>query len=191
MDFLSLVKKSRSYRSFDESKPISRETLEALIECARFAPTGVNLQELKFFLSHTPEINSIIQPMTRWAGKIKDRYQLPPKGHMPTAFIVILVDTSIMPDPEKAKTDVGIAAQTILLAAGSMNLGGCMIGSFDRSVSKALSLPENLAASLVIALGTPDEDVLLEDKIDSVDYYRDERGVHHVPKRGIDELIVG
>ncbi len=191
MDFLSLVKKSRSYRSFDESKPVSRETLEQLIECARFAPTGVNLQELKFYLSNTPETNAIIQPMTRWAGKIKDQYTLPPKGHMPTAFIIILVDTSIMPDPEKAKTDVGIAAQTILLAAAGMNLGGCMIGSFDRAVSKTLSLPETLSPALVIALGTPDEEIILEDKTGSIDYYRDEKGVHRVPKRTRDELIVG
>ena len=97
---------------------------------------------------------------------------------MPTAFILILVDTDIMPDPEKAKTDVGIAAQTILLGAASMGLGGCMIGSFDRSVREALSLPENLAPALVVALGTPDEEIILEDKADKVDYYRDENGVH-------------
>lgn len=190
MDFLSLVKKSRSFRSFDESKPVSPETLERLIEFARFAPTGVNLQELKYYLSHTPETNSVIQPLTRWAGKIKDKYKLPPAGHMPTAFILILVDTDIMPDPEKAKTDVGIAAQTILLGAASMGLGGCMIGSFDKSVRKALSLPENLAPALVVALGTPDEEIILEDKTDRVDYYRDENGVHRVPKRTRDELIV-
>lgn len=190
MDFLSLVKKSRSFRSFDESKSVSLKTLESLIECARFAPTGVNLQELKYFLSNTPETNSIIQPLTRWAGKIKDQYKLPPAGHMPTAFILILVDTDIMPDPEKAKTDVGIAAQTILLAAASMNLGGCMIGSFDRSVREALSLPENLAPALVVALGTPDEEIILEDNVGKVDYYRDENGVHRVPKRPMEELIV-
>lgn len=191
MDFLTLVKKSRSFRSFDETKPVTRQTLEALIECARFAPTGVNLQELKYYLSCTSETNSIIQPLTRWAGKIKNQYALPPEGHKPTAFIVILVDTRIMTDPEKAKTDVGIAAQTILLAASSIALGGCMIGSFDKSVSKALSLPEYLSPSLIVALGVPDEEIITEDRVSSVDYYRDENGVHHVPKRTKDELIVG
>lgn len=190
MDFLSLVKKSRSFRSFDESKPVSTETLEYLVECARFAPTGVNLQEMKFYLSNTYETNSIIQSTTRWAGKIKDKYTLPPKGHMPTAFIVILVDTTIMPDPDKAKTDVGIAAQTIMLSAASIGLGGCMIGSFDRAVSEKLSLPAHLAPALVVALGTPDEEIILEDKVDIVDYYRDENGVHRVPKRLKEELIV-
>lgn len=190
MDFLSLVKKSRSFRSFDESKPVDLETLEALIECARFAPTGVNLQELKFYLSCTPKTNSVIQPMTRWAGKIKDKYTLPPEGHMPTAFIIILVDTEIMPDPEKAKTDVGIAAQTILLSAASRNLGGCMIGSFDKAVSRALSIPSSLVPALIIALGTPDEEIILEDVVDSADYYRDENGVHRVPKRTRETLIV-
>ena len=87
--------------------------------------------------------------------------------------------------------DVGIAAQTILLAASSIALGGCMIGSFDKSVSKALSLPEYLSPSLIVALGVPDEEIITEDRVSSVDYYRDENGVHHVPKRTKDELIVG
>ena len=65
-----------------------------------------------------------------------------------------------------------------------------MIGSFDRAVSEKLSLPAHLAPALVIALGTPDEEIILEDKIDIVDYYRDENGVHRVPKRLKEELIV-
>lgn len=190
MDFLSLVKKSRSYRSFAAGKPVSREVLESLVECARFAPTGVNLQELKFFLSCDEKTNAVIQPRTRWAGKIKHLITLPPEGHMPPAFIILLIDTRIMPDPEKAKTDVGIAAQTILLAAASIGLGGCMIGSFDKCVAEDLCLDTHLVPALVIALGTPDEEVLLEDKENSVDYYRDENGVHRVPKRPLSELIV-
>ena len=145
---------------------------------------------MKFFLSNTPETNSIIQSTTRWAAKIKDKYTLPPKGHMPTAFIVILVDTTIMPNPDKAKADVGIAAQTILLSAASIGLGGCMIASFDHAVSEKLSLPAHLAPALVVALGTPDEKIILEDKVDNIDYYRDENGVHRVPKRLKEELIV-
>ena len=190
MDFLSLVKKSRSYRSFDENSPIAPQTLEYLIECARFAPTGVNLQELKFYLSADKKTNAIIQPLTRWAGKLAGKMTLPPEGHMPTAFIVILVDTTIMPDPVKAKTDVGIAAQTILLSASSIGLGGCMIGSFDKSIRDALELPSHLSPALVVALGKPDEEIILEDKTDSIDYYRNEAGVHVVPKRTKDELIV-
>lgn len=190
MDFLSLVKNSRSYRSFDQNVPVTQETLEYLVECARFAPTGVNLQELKFFLSCDSETNAKIQPLTRWAGKLAGKMTLPPEGHMPTAFIVILTDTAIMPDPAKAKTDVGIAAQTILLAAVSIGLGGCMIGSFDKSILSVLNLPSSLSPALVIALGKPDEEIILEDKTDSIDYYRNDMGVHVVPKRTKDELIV-
>lgn len=189
MDFLSLVKKSRSYRSFDPQRPVSRKTLESLVECARFAPTGVNLQELKFFLSCDEKTNAVIQPHTRWAGKISHQFTLPPEGHMPPAFIIILTDSRIMPDPGKAKVDVGIAAQTILLAAASMGLGGCMIGSFDKCVTEELGLGAHLVPSLIIALGTPDEAVILEDKTDSIDYYRDETGTHRVPKRPLSELI--
>ncbi|MBQ3079256.1 MAG: nitroreductase family protein [Clostridia bacterium] len=188
MDFLELVKNSRSYRSFDGNRPVLREELVKMVECARFAPSAVNRQALKFFLSADEKTNSVIQPYTKWAGKIK-HMQLPPAGHMPTAFVVILADTGIAP-ASSVKTDVGIAAQTILLAAAHMGLGGCMIAAFDPAVHQALKLPSNLEVSLVIALGKPDEEIVLEDAKGNIDYYRDEDNVHHVPKRTLGELIV-
>lgn len=189
MDILSLIKKSRSYRSFDESCPVPPETLERLVECARFAPSGVNLQPLKFILSKTAETNSVIRPLTHWAGKLAGKISLPPPGHNPTAYIVICVDKSLLPGGTP-DTDVGIAAQTLLLAATAMGFGGCMIGAFNREEAKrALCLPNELQPALIVALGKPDEDIILEDAQADVDYYRDENGVHHVPKRPLSELI--
>ena len=42
-----LVLKNRSYRGFDESVRISRETLEGFVDCARLCPSSVNKQPLK------------------------------------------------------------------------------------------------------------------------------------------------
>ena len=54
-----------------------------------------------------------------------------------------------------------------------------------------LALPPHLAIALVIALGTPVENVILEDlpADGSIRYYRDSQGTHHVPKRQEQELI--
>ena len=46
-----LVLKNRSYRGFDESVWISRETLEGFVDCARLCPSSVNKQPLKYFLT--------------------------------------------------------------------------------------------------------------------------------------------
>lgn len=187
MDFLPLTALSRSYRSFDESVKVNEETLKYFVSCARLAPSAANKQPLKYFLSCDEKTNALIQVRTRWAAKLP-AWKLPPEGHRPTAFIVITVDQTVS---EKADRDVGIAAQTILLAAASKGLGGCMIGAFDPAVASDLNLDARYVPALIVALGKPDEQVIIEDADGSVDYYRDENGIHHVPKRPLNELIIG
>ena len=86
---------------------------------------------------------------------------------------------------------MGITAQTMLLAAVEKGLGGCMIGSFQKEELKtALEIPEYLVPMLVLAIGAPDEEIVLEDACGTITYYRDEKGVHHVPKRTMEELVI-
>ena len=190
MNFLELVKQNRSYRTYDESVKLTRETVESFIECARLSASAGNNQPLKYYISVNDETNELIQAQTAWAAKLRPRV-FPPEGHKPTAFIVICVDTAITKEPAKADRDVGIAAQTILLSAVSQGYGGLMIGAFNRAATKqALKLQEQLEPALVIALGKPDEEIVLEDANGSIDYYRDENDVHHVPKRPMKEIII-
>ena len=59
-DFRDLVLRNRTYRRFDESHPISRETLVELVDLARCTASASNLQPLKYILSNDPEANSKI-----------------------------------------------------------------------------------------------------------------------------------
>jgi nitroreductase len=89
--------------------------------------------------------------------------------------------------------DHGIAAQSILLGAADRGLGGCMIGSIDRdALRKKLDIDDHLQILLVIALGRPAERVVLEDMTPQtgIEYYRDQQGIHHVPKRPLDQIII-
>ena len=43
---------------------------------------------------------------------------------------------------------------------------------------------------LVISLGYPGERVELETSADNLRYYRDENGVHHVPKLPLEDLLI-
>ena len=178
-----LICRSRSYRSFDQTQRITREQLLAWVDHARLSPSSINLQMLKFRLVYRENECDAMLANTRWAGKIKDQ-KLPPDGHAPTAYIVICADTDVIETAEKFQKDVGICAQSIMLAAAEEGFGGCMIGSFspDRA-SEDLSLAPSLRPQLVLALGKPDEEVKLTDAAPdgSVTYYR-ENGIHYVQK---------
>lgn len=187
-----IVSESRSYRSFDESKKIGKENLRDLIETARLCPSAVNRQPLKYRLVYEQDEVEDVLSLTHWAGLLKD-IKLPPDNHHPTAFIAILCDTSICENPDAVGIDVGIAAQTILLQACELGFGGCMIGAFDRNeLSKTLLIPKKFKPVLLIALGIPDETVFICDlpKTGDTAYFRDKAGLHFVPKRSIEEIII-
>lgn len=185
----TLVKQSRSYRRFDPAHRIDGAVLHELVELARFAPTGSNLQPLKFWLSNTEEMNAAIFPNLAWAGALKD-WRGPAEGERPAAYIIILGDTAIR---KNFGVDHGIAAQTIMLGAAEKGLGGCMIASFRaQGLREALQVPDRFEILLVLALGKPAETVVTEpvDDTGRTTYYRDAEDVHHVPKRSLPELIV-
>jgi len=184
-----LVEKNRSYRRFDQDVAIDLETLRALVDLARLSASGSNLQPLKFILSSDPETNARIFPNTRWAGYLKD-WAGPAEGERPAAYILILGDTEIR---RSIGCDHGIAAQSIMLGAAERGLGGCMLGALDRKgLREDLDIPERYDILLALALGRPKETVVLEETGADGDirYYRDDEGVHHVPKRPLEELIL-
>jgi nitroreductase len=184
-----LIRKNRSYRRFHQDVPVSLETLRALVNLARLSASANNLQPLKYILSCEPETNARIFPHTRWAGYLND-WPGPAEGERPAAYIIILGDTEIR---QPFGCDHGIAAQSIRLGATERGLGGCIIGSVDKSgLRQVLDIPDRYEVLLVLALGKPKETVVLEEVGPDGDirYYRDAQGVHHVPKRSLDELIL-
>ncbi len=184
-----LVLKNRSYRRFDESHVISREDLVELISLARCTASLANRQPLKYLLSAEPETNDRILPCLAWAAYLKD-WDGPAPGERPSAYITILLDEAIA---KESMCDDGIAAQTILLGAVERGLGGCIIATIQKErLRRELEIPDHLGIRLVLALGKPTETVVLEDLEPGGDirYWRDEKSIHHVPKRNLDELIV-
>lgn len=189
MDFLSLVTKNRSYRRFKQDYKMEIDTLKELVNFARLSGSSSNIQGLKFYLSVDTKKNSMIFKHLKWAYYLKN-WDGPAEGERPGGYIIILGDTEIH---STIDTDVGIAAQSILLGATEKGLGGCMIGSIDRpGLRKTLEIKEQYQIPLVIALGKPNEQVALEKAEDTgnIRYWRDENGVHHVPKRSLDEIII-
>jgi nitroreductase len=144
------------------------------------------MQTLRFRLLWTAEDCAALFACVAWAGYLKD-WPGPAEGERPTAYIGIV-------GTDECNVNTGIAAQTIQLAAAEMGIGACMIGSFNRTAAReALRVPEELKLQLIIALGRPAETIVLEDirASESIEYYRDESDVHHVPKIVAADLILG
>lgn len=189
MNIHDLVRRSRSYRRFQESHAISRETLEGLVDLARLSPSGRNLQPLKYLICNDPDGNARIFQELAWAGYLPE-WPGPVAGERPSGYILVLGDTRIS---KEFGVDPGIACQSMLLGAASQGLGGCILGSVKRErLMEALAIPGHLSILLVLALGKPVEEVRIErmGPEGDVKYWRDEAAVHHVPKRSLAEILL-
>ena len=69
-----------------------------------------------------------------------------------------------------------------------------MIGSVHRrQLRRALDIPTRYKILLVLALGKPKEKVVIETvgPDGDIKYWRDSKDIHHVPKRPLDDVIIG
>ncbi len=188
-----LINKNRSYRRFYQDYKIDEEQLFKLVNLARLSPSPRNLQALKFWISNDEKLNEKIFPSLAWAGYIKD-WSGPPQDEQPAAYIFILADKKISDNFQKdfLPTASGIAAQSILIGAAELGLGGCIIAAFQKNqISQTISLPDYLDTLLILAIGKPKEKVIIQDvdSTGSIIYWRDEEKNHHVPKRKMEDIV--
>lgn len=189
MDFLELAKATRSFRRFDETAPMGMDVLERMVQAARHTASAMNKQPLRLALVTDPAVRAELFAGLAFAGYLKD-WPGPAEGERPTAYVVLAHEGE--PGPW-SKVDLGIVAQTMMLAAVERGFGGCMIGTLKKDVvAKAVDLPEGMEVLLVLALGKPAETVVVEDIAPDGDfkYWRADDDTHHVPKRTVDELVV-
>jgi nitroreductase len=187
--FANLIRKNRSYRRFKQDAQVSTQTLADLVNLARLSPSARNAQPLKYILINKPEQTEKVFNTLGWAAYLKD-WKGPVEGERPSAYIIMLLDKSISPT---VTWDHGIAAQSILLGAVENGLGGCIIATIRKEeLGSFLNLPEQYEILLVLALGTPVENVILEELPENGDikYWRDQDGGHHVPKRALKDIIL-
>lgn len=182
-----LILKNRSYRRFLQDPRPDTDLLEKWINCARLSPSARNDQPLKYIIINDQLKCKKLFPDLAWAGYLKD-WDGPSLHERPTAYILMLQDKNIS---RSCETDSGIACQSILLAAVEDGFGGCILGAIDRkTISADFKLPEHFDILYVIAVGKPAEEIILENNDLSQEYYRDNKGIHHVPKRLLKSIII-
>jgi len=188
-----LILKNRSFRRFDQSTIVPMSLLREMVEAARLSGSARNMQPLRYMLFNNASDCERIFPTLAWAGYLKD-WPGPADGERPSAYIIQLGDLDLTND---WWCDDGIAAQSMLLTAVEQGFGGCIVGSVQRERLRALlQIPDHYEIIQVLALGKPVEEVVIDEAMPGRDgqvdirYWRDAGGVHHVPKRGLDELII-
>ena len=181
----SLLKRNRSFRGYDRSVEVSEAQLLEMVKTVTWVASGMNAQPLRFRLVTGDEANNI-HPLVKLGAALPEEH-LPHPGEEPSAYIVIC---STVEENKIVDMDLGIAAQSILLKATEMGLGGIFILNFKAdAVQTALSLQMKPLA--VLGIGKPAERIFLMPchEGDSLAYYR-KNGVHYVPKIKVEDLIV-
>lgn len=191
MDFTELkglLARNRSYRRFDQSVRIPLAQLREMVELATLTASGRNLQPLKYVIINDEDACSRLFPALAWAGYLTE-WPGPAEGERPAAYIVQLLDTEMAKD---ILCDDGLQLEAISLGATALGYGGCIIKAFNRQmVVDAIALPAHLEPRYIFALGRPVEKVVIDPIADGdYKYWRDAEEIHHVPKRGINEILV-
>ena len=188
MRFSELVAATRSVRRFT-GDPVSMADLEDLVALARLTASAANKQPLKYVLVADTAACAEVFSCLAWAAYLP-QWKGPDQGQRPGGYVVICLDTGVADTPV---CDHGIVAQTMMLGAAEKGLHGCILGSIAKDrLREALDIPQGLDILLVLALGGPGESVVVDDLVPGPDghkYWRDDQGVHHVPKRSVEDLI--
>jgi len=175
--FLELVKQRRTIRRF-KAEPIPRETVEKILEAARYAPSGANSQPWEFIVVEDPVTKKVISKNI--AKKIKERLENDPtfnrkaivQFHLFTAPVIIVV----LGDPRlKDAYPVGKVLRNVLfrqslsnciytiqLAAACFGLATAWAtiqgGPVEMEVKKVLGIPDRYTVDHIVPLGYPDEE---------------------------------
>ena len=180
-----LLIKTRSIRRYDESRKIDMSTLMDIVESIRYCPSAANGQRVKVAIISDDLTEKVFDTLS-FAAYLRP-WMGPEEGQRPVAYLVLLTKSD--PDTNLA-IDCGIAAEAIALSAREKGIGYCMFRSFNVENLTRVIGKEGYTPVLVISLGYPKEEVVIETATDSLRYYRDENDVHHVPKLALEDIIV-
>lgn len=146
-EVLRAIRERRSVRAF-RPDPVEPEKVEAILEAARWAPSGRNTQPWRFVLVESAEKRAELARL------------VPQRDMIATAplTLAILLDRKAGYDELKDAQGIGACAQNVLLAVHSLGLGACWIGrARDREVEALLGARDGEELMMLIPIGYPAE----------------------------------
>lgn len=184
MKLYDLITSRRTIREFQD-RPIARKGLEKFVNAGRLAPQAANRQPLEFIIVDDLGVCSRVFPLIRLGGLLEWK---PTLERQPRAYIAVVVNERLQ-KPVWVSYDVALASGNICLAAWEDGIGSCLIGAFNKAkLEELLRLPNGYSINLLVALGYPAHRSVVEEK-DCIEYWRDEDGTFHVPKRPLGKVM--
>ena len=159
-DFFEVITTRRSVRRY-KPDPTPDELVKKLIDAARWAPTGGNLQPWMFFVVKDPQMkDAIVQ--TTYVGYDKKTGR--PQKWIRNAPMLILVGVDTKTGARYGRSsaesvallDIGACIENLLLAATAMGLGSCWVAGFDADqLAQTLHLPKEIQLISLVTIGFP------------------------------------
>lgn len=165
MDTLEAIKNRRSVRKFSD-RPVEPEKLQMVLEAARLAPSWANMQCWRFVVVEAPDVKARISELSYVEAFFATRgYKMNPAQKALAEAPVVIVACA---DPTQSgdlrgqqyyMTDLGIAAENLMLAAHSLGLGSVFVGVFDEeNLGLLLNIPPEIRIVGLFPLGYPLEE---------------------------------
>ncbi len=184
--------KRRSIRRF-KNKAVPDGALEKCIDTARLAPSGRNQQLCEYIVINDAKVLPGIFEHIGGSAKLPPDKGGPRPDQTPKAYTIVLINKTLEGDANRRRVtliDVGLAAENLMLTALEQGIGACPILMFnEKDIKLLLDIPDGYDIALVIAMGYPDESPVAEAAKDSLNIYVDDKGVRHVPKRKLADII--
>lgn len=186
MSVYDLILQRRTIRKFKQ-QPIPFDLMEKMINAARLAPSASNLQPCEYIIVNDEHLLNQVFNSLKWAAYIAPAGD-PQQEERPVAYIIILINSEI--NDKSGVVDASAAIENIILTALEQDIGCCWLYSVNRTkIRNLFSIPEKFQINSVLALGYPDESPVIEELKDSVEYWKDENKVLHVPKRKLEDIM--
>lgn len=163
MNFLDIAQRRQSCRSYDSTKPVEEEKLNAILESARLAPSACNGQPYHITVCRT-DIAKQVAKATTGMGMNKFTADAPvmivisEKPYVKTAAFGAKVKGN-----DYRSIDIGIVVAYITAQATIQGLGTCILGWLDDEKIRKICALDG-AVRLVISLGYAKADDKLRNK---------------------------
>ncbi|HTR44370.1 MAG TPA: nitroreductase family protein [Thermodesulfovibrionales bacterium] len=165
MDLFEAIRTRRSVRRFAD-RPVEEEKLTAVLEAARQAPSWANLQCWRFVVVKNQSIRERLSDLSYVESFFAPRgYKSnPAKKGIAEAPVVIVAcadpaQSGSIWEQQYYLTDVGIAAQNLMLTSRALGLGTVFVGVFnEQGVRDLLNIPSGLRVVGMFPLGYPLEE---------------------------------
>ncbi|MFC1505501.1 nitroreductase family protein [Thermoproteota archaeon] len=187
MDVLEAIQTRRSIRKF-KTTPLTSEQINNLLEAARLAPSGCNVQPWRFiivndiqsktklceasfdqqFIKDAPIVIVCCSDLHSWKESKEKTQELLNRadinlGEKCEKALMERVEKAIANSTHEripsAMLNVTIAIEHIVLTAVELGLGSCWVRLFDeKKVKQILNLPEHIFAVALLPIGIPGED---------------------------------